>query len=115
MEGIRRLRPRFRGLAPFAVLLAVAASAVVSAVPHARADISGYSELRRLELAYEPGSPILKARLTLASGIALTYEAVDEQDAGRLFKMAQLYAQKGSRLAVLVEKDEIKEFRISIQ
>jgi hypothetical protein len=115
MEGIKRLRRRFMGLALFAVLLAVVAITVVSVVPHARGDISGYSELRRLELAYEPGGSILKARLTLASGIALTYEALDEQDADRLFKMAQLYAQKGSRLAVLVEKDEIKEFRISIQ
>jgi hypothetical protein len=95
--------------------LAVAVSIFVFLVPHARGGISGTSEVKKLDLAYAPGSPTLNARVTLASGIGLTYETLDDEDADRLLKIAQIYAQQGVRLTVKVEENEIKGFQVSIR
>jgi hypothetical protein len=95
--------------------LAVAVSILVFPVLHARGEISGTSDVKKLDLAYVPGSPTLNARVTLASGVGLTYETLDDQDADRLLKIAQIYAQQGVRLTVKVQENEIKGFQVSIR
>jgi hypothetical protein len=115
MQRIWKLQPRLRWVVFLGGFLAVAISILVFVVPHARGGISGYSDMKKLDLAYVPGSSTLNARVTLVSGIGLTYETLDDQDADRLLKIAQIYAQPGVRLTVKVEENEIKGFQVSIR
>jgi hypothetical protein len=95
--------------------MTASATTLVYVVPGAQGGVSGYSDVRRLDLVFVPGSPTLKARVTLASGLGLIYETQDELDADRLLKIAQVYAHQGVRLAVYVEQDQIKEFHVSLR
>lgn len=53
-----------------------------------RAEVGGYSQVSRLEVAYAPGQQALQARVSLVSGMALTWQPASEQDARMLLEMA---------------------------
>ena len=74
----------------------------------------GYSQVTRLELGYVPGRQSLQARISLASGLSLAYEAASAQDFEALFKMAQIFGQGGTRMFVVVKDDKIQSFQVSI-
>ncbi len=115
MHVVRRMGRRLRFAALAAFLSVLAATVLVWAFPPGPGAVSGVSEVRRLELSHVPASSVLKARVTLATGIAVTYETQDERDADRLFAMAQVFALQSARLTVYVEQDQIKEFRLSVR
>jgi hypothetical protein len=46
--------------------------------------------------------------------LSVTYEAANEQDFQALLKMAQIFAQHGNRMFVVVKDDKIQSFQVSI-
>jgi hypothetical protein len=76
--------------------------------------LEGYAEVNRLEVGYVPGTQSLQARISLATGPSLNYEATSEKDFDALFRMAQVFGQRGTRMFVVVKDDKIKSFQISI-
>jgi hypothetical protein len=84
------------------------------AAGEARAEVGGYSQVSRLELAYVPDGQALRARVTLVGGQALTSEATSDRDARTLLEMAQVFSQKGTRMFVEVKNGSIVSFQVSI-
>ena len=76
--------------------------------------LEGYAQVNRLEVGYVPGTQSLQARISLATGPSLNYEATSEKDFDALFRMAQVFGQRGTRMFVVVKDDKIKSFQISI-
>lgn len=88
-------------LSAAALVLAGALGALALLLPaRARADAGGFSQVSRLEIAYVPGSPNLQARVLLASGLTLGFQAASEQDSHLLLGLAQVFSQKNTRLFV---------------
>ena len=76
--------------------------------------LEGYAEVNRLEVGYVPGTQSLQARVSLVTGPSLNYEATSEKDYDALFRMAEVFGQRGTRMFVVVKDDKIKSFQISI-
>jgi len=80
----------------------------------AEAESGGYSQVSRLEIAYVPAAQKAQARVTLATGQALMYEASTDRDQRALFDLAQAFSQKNTRMFVEIERDEIRSLQVSI-
>lgn len=98
------------------LVLAVAAMflALVWSPQVAEGQLSGYSEVTRLELGYVVERQALQARISLATGPSLIYDPVSDRDSETLLKMAQIFGQRGTRMFVAVKDDKIKSFQLSI-
>jgi hypothetical protein len=79
-----------------------------------KGQLQGYAQVNRLELGYVPGNQSLQARISLVTGPSLTYEASTDKDFDALFKIAQVFGQRGTRMFVMVKDDQIKSFQLSI-
>jgi hypothetical protein len=76
--------------------------------------LEGYAQVNRLEVGYVPGTQSLQARVSLVTGPSLNYEATSEKDFYALFRMAEVFGQRGTRMFVVAKDDKIKSFQISI-
>jgi len=100
-----------------AVLLAVSIGAfLLLAFPReARAVEEGQLlQVTRLELAYRPGGDLLKARFTLASGMAVEWIPSDDADRDTLFRMADLFARFPSRMSVTLMEGAVTGMQVAI-
>lgn len=80
----------------------------------AQADTVGFSEVSRLELAYSPATQSVQARITLATGHALTYRGATDRDMRALFNLAQTFSQKNTRMFAEVQGGGIRSLQVSI-
>jgi hypothetical protein len=110
----KNLPARLRWIVVLASVLVALALSLVWNPRQTESQIGGYSQVTRLELGYVPGRQSLQARISLASGLSVTYEAANEQDFQALLKMAQIFAQHGNRMFVVVKDDKIQSFQVSI-
>jgi hypothetical protein len=110
----KSLPARLRWIVVLASVLVALALSLVWNPRQTESQIGGYSQVTRLELGYVPGRQSLQARISLASGLSVTYEAANEQDFQALLKMAQIFAQHGNRMFVVVKDDKIQSFQVSI-
>lgn len=82
-------------------------------IPDQPKALSGHSQVDEIDLFWNPGSEVITARVHLATGIALTYDAKDEKESDMLIEFAQIFSSGKSRLYVEIEKDKIKTFQVS--
>jgi hypothetical protein len=94
-------------------LLALAA-AWIWTIDTARADTGGFSQVSRLEIAYVPAAQTVQARITLATGQALTFHSATDRDLRALFDLAQTFSQKNTRMFAEVQGGEIRSLQVSI-
>ncbi|HVT44279.1 MAG TPA: hypothetical protein VMT00_07805 [Thermoanaerobaculia bacterium] len=99
------------------LLLAVVTAAALTLFPRdAEAlGVSGYAQVGRLEFHYTPESGKVKARVSLASGIALPYEPKSERDEEMLFRMAELLAHDRVNILVEAKDDRIRSFQVLVR
>ncbi len=78
------------------------------------AQLGGYAQVTRLELAYVPASDEVEARFHLASGLAVNETAISEAAAERLFQAAQVLAAGKARLFVSARNDRVVSWHLSV-
>ncbi len=101
--------------AVWCALVAAALALGIGLWPRAvEAETGGHSQVRQIELAWVPGAQGLVARVTLATGQALTWRSSSEQDVRALLDLAGVFAQKDTRMFVEVKGDSIQSFQVSI-
>ena len=110
----QRVSQRMIRAAILASALFVAALLILWYPRSAEGQLEGYAQVNQLEVGYVPGTQSLQARVSLATGPSLNYEATTDKDFDALLKMAQVFGQRGTRMFVAVKDDKIKSFQISI-
>ena len=110
----KKWRPGSHWIIVLSSVLIILALSLVWNVRQTESQFGGYSQVTRLELGYVPGRQSLQARISLASGLSVNYEAANQQDFEALLRMAQIFGQRGNQMFVVVKDDKIQSFQVSI-
>ena len=114
MNETQRTHPRIIHVGILLSALLVAGLLMLWCPRPVEGQLEGYAQVNRLEVGYVPGTQSLQARVSLATGPSLNYEATTDKDFDALFRMAQVFGQRGTRMFVVVKDDKIKSFQISV-
>lgn len=97
-----------------ALAFALAAALLLSAIPASGTGISGYYQVRKLELSYHPDSQTLKAQVHLTTGPAIQWTATSEAEKETLLRFAEMFSKWPTKMSVTLEEDKVVSFQIVI-
>ncbi len=79
------------------------------------AGLSGFYNVLHLEIDYEPSGDALYARVFLNTGLTLTYKPKDAKDEEALLRLAHLFSEGRSQMAVDVREEKIVRWQLTIR
>lgn len=97
-----------------ALAFTLSAALLLGTLPATGTGITGYYQVRKLELSYYAESQTLTAQVHLSTGPAIKWTATSEQEKETLLQFAQMFAQWPTKMSVTLEEDKVVSFQVSI-